>query len=574
MKNIATNTKSNIIYKPLDKQSQTIFKLQFNISNDEIKDMYLKYIDTGINKGKVHIYDKYGRCILSNMKKVDIDAQSYSLQDYKRIEEAVNSGNIINIKNYSDIDNDTASNNISNISNTNKIEIKKIDELIKLIPNLKIFKYLKDFFNKIKEDENAIFYNKVSQQSHTPISSVSSHGSKKHKFDKFDKFDKYKHLGNLKSNIDNEINDLVKKITTTEKNINKYKKIMTNIGDFKELYEDYKINNKNDLNVNEKSNLFRYTKQEEYIQFSIKFLNDVINQIKHNKLASIINKDKVRPQYRDFLTFGENDKLFKLLGENTRTIYDFVKKIKSKQNYIILFPEFVSSILHYLNIISLSNLFYILNSNNINKKESKTVNYNFKIAKEQNHDFYNLKNEINLELDEDALDEEEDNVNFIESIEIKKSNNLKIVSEFIITYLDYIHNNQSIYDELTEKCIKNNITVFDQKRIENNLKVFKTLNEEGNEEKKMLLYMQMNVLKKINYGNLSENLDKLFEDDAEGLGDSVDNYEEKAELDNEYVPSKYDNDEVYDNQQMSKVISREDDDEGNQDYNNLAVDDD
>jgi len=119
-----------------------------------------------------------------------------------------------------------------------------------------------------------------------------------------------------------------------------------------------------------------------------------------------------------------------------------------------------------------------------------------------------------------------------------------------------------------------NITVFDQKRIENNLKVFKTLNEEGNEEKKMLLYMQMNVLKKINYANLSENLDKLFEDDVEGLGDSVDNYEDKAELDNEYIPNKYDNDEVYDNQQMSTVISREDDDEGNQDYNNLAVDDD
>ena len=55
--------------------------------------MYLKYIDSGLNKGKVHIYDKYGRCILSNIKKADIESQSYSLQDYKRIEESVNSTN-------------------------------------------------------------------------------------------------------------------------------------------------------------------------------------------------------------------------------------------------------------------------------------------------------------------------------------------------------------------------------------------------------------------------------------------------------------------------------------------------
>ena len=38
--------------------------------NDIIDDMYLKYINNGINKGKEHIYDKYGRCILSNIKKI------------------------------------------------------------------------------------------------------------------------------------------------------------------------------------------------------------------------------------------------------------------------------------------------------------------------------------------------------------------------------------------------------------------------------------------------------------------------------------------------------------------------
>ena len=60
--------------------------------------MYLKYIDNGINKGKEHIYDKYGRCLLSNVKKADIESQTYSMQDYKRIETAITSGNQVNTK--------------------------------------------------------------------------------------------------------------------------------------------------------------------------------------------------------------------------------------------------------------------------------------------------------------------------------------------------------------------------------------------------------------------------------------------------------------------------------------------
>ena len=54
------------------------------------------------------------------------------------------------------------------------------------------------------------------------------------------------------------------------------------------------------------------------------------------------------------------DKLFKILGDKTRELYTFVKLIKSKQKYKVLFPELVSNVLHYLNIISLSNLSIIL----------------------------------------------------------------------------------------------------------------------------------------------------------------------------------------------------------------------
>ena len=79
-------------------RKETIFKLNFNVIPNEIKEIYLKYIDNGIYKGKLHIYDKYNRCLLSNEKKSDIEAKTYTMQDYKRIESIINSSNQIIIK--------------------------------------------------------------------------------------------------------------------------------------------------------------------------------------------------------------------------------------------------------------------------------------------------------------------------------------------------------------------------------------------------------------------------------------------------------------------------------------------
>ena len=635
IKNIGKNPIENIIYEPLYKPSQIMFKVQFNITSNDIKDMYLKYIDRGINKGKEHIYDKYGRCILSNVKKIDIENQSYSIQDYKRIETSITSGNKVtlnhvNIKNNGDkhngdkhngdkhngmIDNSEGdkdydvSASMTNVfinsgldsdldsdldSNKNsakiRIEKNKIDELISNIPKLDIFIFLKDFFKKIKENENDIFESH-SKENIKPL-------SKTHK----DKFDIYKHLGNLKTHIDDEINNLVKKITATDKNINKYRRILSNIGDFKQLYEDYKLNNSNDININEKSELFRYSKQEDYLQFSIKYLNDIINQIKNNKLSNSSNRDRIRTQYRDFIMFGEKNKLFKILGNTTREIYNFVKLIKSKQNYKVLFPELVSNMLHYLNILSLANLFNILKHGNlgklgnlsklgkIDKSNSENMEFNFQVSNDKSEDksvlksnlLKDLKTEINLGIDEeDILDTEED-INFFKGFELKNSDNLKAVSEFILKYLDNINKNQDVYDELTEKRIKTETANLNQKRIERTLKALKTLSEEGNEEKKMLLYIQMRVFKKIDYSNLAENVDKLFEDENAIVYNTIDTYEDNTELDTDNINGVGASGDVYGESDgndynignnIGNIVSR-DDDEGEQDYDAQAVDED
>ena len=69
------------------------------IKNEDVKEMYKKYIEKGIYKGKEHIYDKYGRCTLSNVKKVDIEKETYNIHsDYNRIKEAIYYGNTFKFK--------------------------------------------------------------------------------------------------------------------------------------------------------------------------------------------------------------------------------------------------------------------------------------------------------------------------------------------------------------------------------------------------------------------------------------------------------------------------------------------
>ena len=573
----------NIIYEPLYKPSQKIFPISFNVSADEIKDIYLKFIDNGFNKGKLHIYDKYGRCILSNEKKKEISDKSYSIQDYKRIEKAINTGNQINVKKYFEGE--------FIITDIKKLEINKVTELIDKCPKLEIMKYIKDYLIKINESFDEIFdkNDKIKSDMKSDIKNKKT----------VERFDIHRHLGKLNSQIEFETNGLVKKLTTIEKTIDKYEKILLRLGDFTNLYNEYKENH----TVNE-SNLYRYNKKEEHIQTTLKFLNDVMNQIKNNMLSNPLDKERIRPQFRDFLSMGENIKLFKMLGVTTREIYDFARLLKSKNAFKILFPEMVSSLLQYLNIISLVNLFDILDVRKIASNASEIVEYKFKVVEETDDALKDYNRELSLDNDfingnnygnnyneiNDINNDEE--VNFIESFEIKNSNNLKIINSFITTYLDNINDIQNTYNELTNKHIKEVVTSHNQKLIEATLKGMEWLSKEGHESEKQLVFLKMHKLKKINYAGLAEHLqteygdiyddgDKFNENDeydgdneiinvgdngADGADGTVDN-----EQNNDYERQ---NNELgldkYEQAEMAQVFDDEENEDGDQDYGFLA----
>jgi hypothetical protein len=540
---------NNILYEPLFKPSQKVMEFSLNVEESEIKQLYLTFIDKGLNKGKAHIFDKFDRCVLSNELKRDLQSKTYNQQDYKRIEDAVVSNNQINIDNY------VAMVEELETKDTNMLEKKVISDIVTKLPKLDILNYLKDFFNKIVESLDDVL----------GFSKDIKVGKGKE-----DKFNIHRHLSALNAQIDNEIESLVPKLGNTEKQKDKYMKVLSNMGYYKKLYEEYKQNHSDT-----ESDLFRYGKKEEYLQFCMKYMNDVMNYLKNNKLANPYNKEKIRPQYRDFLQFGHNGKLFKAIDKVNRDIFDFSKCVKSKHFYKILFPEMVSSINHYLVVISLVNMFEMIDNSKVSgkglsSKDGEIVDYKFKqmVEKDPALDDFSQDTGINIQTDDITLDEDGNPVDMIESFEIKNSSNIKIIASFIITYLDYIADNQETYDELTPNEINRIVTKDEQKRIERTLRTHEFLATEGNEEIKRLIGMQMK-LGRIDYKNFANFVQSEFVDEM-AIQENDEYMGEKDEVDgDEDIAGKQD-DDYYPG---AMVVGADEVDEMDMNYDYIAVDD-
>ena len=455
--------------------------------------------------------------------------------------------------------------------------------------------YIRGYLIKIIDSKNQIFvpepiYNK----------NKSIHTSQSRKQTESNKFSIHRHLTDLNSQMETEITELIKQITIIDKNIDKYSRILSHLGDFKQLYNEYKetaIKNNTD-NAQYASSLYRYNKKEDHINYTIKFLNDIINQIKNRKLSNPLNKDTIRPQFKEFLKFGDSYKLFNILGDTTRKIYNFSRLFKSKNNYKVLYPEMVSNIIQYLNILSLVNMFDILDTYRLGQKTNEIINYKFNQYEEPDENVKEFRKYINVDMD---TTEDEDK-NFIESFDIKKSDNLKIVSDFIIIYLNKINDTQILYDSLTIEQIHNVVSTHDQKLRDANLKGFEWLSREGNEEERQLVFLKMKKLKKLDYAGIAKYLkteygDRFnqFGEDDEGGGNGgnggsgdnnileTDDYEGEVEDVDRNMDDNGDesgnrninenglaNDEL---DELPNVYDDEDDNaDGDQDYDNLAAD--
>ncbi len=556
---------NNIFYEPLYKPSQTVFRFNLDATPDEIRDIHLKFIDVGINKGHLHVFDKYGRCLISNQYKKDIVSKTYTARDYKHIEDAITNYNTIDIHKYQSLLEEITS------TNTDQMEMKLIDKLINELPKLDILNYFRDFLTKIQENYSSIY----------PASIVSNSGASVKKpvlmgGAKGDTFSINKHLSQLNAQISNEIEELVSKLASTDKLIEKYNKILSNMGNFTSLYEEYKDAYGMDAGIR-----FRYTKMEESIHAYLKFLSDVINQIKNRKLGTIIAKEKVRPQFRDFIPYSENVKLFKLIDNYNSLLYTYSNKLHSKNIYKVLYPEMVASMLHYMLVISLTNLFNCLDVPKLRNQPTREIEYTFVKRPNKDPAIIDYSNDMNIDLvnDDVQLDDDGQPIDLIDNIRMKNSNNLKTIGNFIIAYIERISENQILYDSLTDYEINRQVTQDKQNEIENTLRSFEWLNKENNEVNRLLIQMKMG-LKQIGYGDVHKYL--LTEFGRDFLDEENDEYDtglrrgdgglEAGDGENdERVENDFGMDRYELENELPQLVAYDDLEDGDVDYDFLAV---
>ena len=107
------------------------------ISQLEIMELYVKFIDNGIFLGREHIYDENGICLLTGQTKKSIMERVYSLEDYNNLIEKLNVNKLFNVNHETQL-NDSSLSTIKLILESNSI-LNKDSYLNKLVSNLEKF---------------------------------------------------------------------------------------------------------------------------------------------------------------------------------------------------------------------------------------------------------------------------------------------------------------------------------------------------------------------------------------------------------------------------------------------------
>jgi hypothetical protein len=609
--------KLDIAYQKVD--------LSINMDNvDEINSVFLKYIGDGQSIGENHLFDKFGRCVISNKKKSDIMENTYTRDDFIKLVSYIYKKNmntaVINTDNFVlELKDDfTDKNKLLNV----KEEIEMIHNVLDIIPKEKGYHFIynllvilknqgylnekdellkDDLIDKFLESPELLFddnklekekekfvennevitddnfdENKVISKKDLESKSILNKNGK-------NKFNLNKLIIMLNSQTEVNIEHVANTLSGKDEDINKIEKNLSNLGEYTKLLKEFTDKNKENIDG---QNRYHYRKKEDSLRNNIKYLKDVMNQIKNNKL-NMFNKDDVRPQFRPYFKFKNNNKLFKLLSESIQPIIKIMRVLKSKSEYKNMNNELVSSINHYLLILALIEIMdTIKNSNMKNKKGSVVI-----VKHEEQKTNIITGDDVDTTMVKDPMErdyqiyepEEEnfdhDSVDFVKDISIQYDSNIGIIKEFILICINNMVKTQEEYDAMTQDNINQKLAEHNQKKIARNLKTFAFLKEEGRDEERNIVMGRM-ALNKLGYKDLSEYMNNVYGEDFFNPDETEDMMlADQGNVEGEVMEDggDYDrkNNELgFNNQEMNEIAFVGDADEGmeEQDYGYMVAD--
>jgi len=561
-----------------ENKAYKILPLVFDIETSEIKDLYVKYIDSGDNLGGHHIYDIYGRCILSNQLKSDIERREYHQIDFKKLMTVVRRTNNIILPEELDID----------FQSKEYIESQIVD------------------LNKLKNEYLVGYINKIVELWENGTKDVIM-----------------KMWANINSQIEVEIEAIANRLTLNKNLNSSLISIMSNLGDYKNLYDDM-VNKTDDL---VESSYIRYKNKEDTVVKAFNYLVSSVAQLKNKKFLNTKKDTDIIQRYKFLHKFKNEHKLFKLIYKQIEHYFRASKKIVGTRNSKFLNSEQSSTISHYLFISAISSILGIFGDDVLsgsksvidkdgvkssksgkssksrkNKKqmkggyydedgefivdtmedeydsslqdsydvengyENKKEDFEFESGTESGSEDFSIdkinvdelqlgggpKTIINIkdgkpelidlvepELDDIKLEEvilsgdksnffvsnlrdKEESYDLRKELDEKQSKNSQIINEFIIILLKNLGENDDINNQLTRDFINNKVEELEEKKRRANLRVIKKLKYDetlGDEFK--LLQLQLKF-KQVEYKDLANNYkDELNESGVKVIDESV-----------------------------------------------------
>lgn len=528
----------NILTAQLDKPSYPMLGVNFNATQEEIRSLYVKYIASGDNIGKPHIYNAYDVCILSGESKKEIEERDYNMKDYVNLMLAIRLNNTTKLLD---------ENELESHSMINKNE-KYTEEIFKyVINNFDDSKILNDILTKLLEQ-----------------------------IGKETKEESYKMWSLLSTQLQKDIDYFSDKFTS-DNVIGKFiNGILTNLCDFVNLNEEQKELD-NNLNT---SNYKRYKKKEQELKKLFNLLINSVSSIKNKKYINVTSKTQIKPVMQGLVfEFIKDHKLFGLIYDKIKPHQIIINKIIGHKNNKHLSSEHSSMIIHYIFIQSLLSILLIYED-----KELRGIN--MKINKTSDNEIVSVNKDkfIDFNKDNDYIDASQEDIildgqeymgnNLIDKIEKSRNINLNKINKFLYNFISYANTYQQLHDKLTLVEIKKIVAADKEKQQRKNLNVFRKLKfTEGLEDQYKLLLLQIKM-KQIDYRSLNEK----FKDEMEQLGIDVDNNKEYIEDDrgggitDNMNPDQY-TEERINNQLESDEIGYGDDD-GNIDDDGYGDDND
>ena len=306
-------------------RSKISIPITFQVSQEEMRELFMVYISTGDHAGEHHNFDSFDRCIISGETINEIKKLHITGDAFNRLLTRIHQKNRVY----------PLSASVKTVDERDRMSFKILG-LLNEIKNIELLNHSLNKLMDIWSNSESSVSNPKSLQQQQPVKLESS-----------------KIWWLINSQIQIDIDTIASYLTgDTAKKVN-IKNILNSLSEFKNLYEE-------DLMTNsyETANYNKNKKREADIRNLFQFFSTAVAQVRNKKLQGL-KIDKIRPQYHFMYAFRDEINLFERIYKILEPYCISSRLIYGMRNSSYISTENSSILLHYMFISAIYNIVFI-----------------------------------------------------------------------------------------------------------------------------------------------------------------------------------------------------------------------